>query len=130
MGSDCLTTDPALRAYTDRSKHSGLVGFGASITLDRFQWPTFVSGHLGPYSTVFVAEVLAIKRAAEVVQDDLVHHGRPEATKLKIFSDSQAALKALVSNQITSNYVLSNINALYSLSNYITVELFWIKAHV
>ena len=46
LGGDCLTTDPALRAYTDGSKHSGQVGFGASITLDRFQWPTFVSGHL------------------------------------------------------------------------------------
>ena len=49
---------------------------------------------------------------------------------MKIFSDSQAAIKALNSNVITSSTVKQTIESLNTVNQISHLEIFWIKAHI
>jgi hypothetical protein len=91
--------------YTDGSKTQSGTGSGFVIYHKKDCIKT-ISYSLNPETTVFQAEIHAIKSACKFLNqsDDI----RPKY--VKILSDSQAAIKALASNKITSTLVL---DALY-----------------
>lgn len=79
-------------------------------------------------STVFMAEVLALTRAAEMVVNfrDVMN-----IRYVKIHCDSQAALLAVNNRNIRSQTVLDAIRALNRVGELgISLTLVWIKAHV
>ena len=111
--------------YTDGSKTTDHVGCGFVIYKGRYEISSN-SVRLPDYCTVYQAEVMAIHLAAieatEVLDDTDVY--------IKLFSDSQAALKSINKNIITSKAVVNAIKALNGLgANRRRVELNWIKAH-
>jgi ribonuclease HI len=108
--------------YTDgsRTESTGLSGTGFFVTNDDKKF----SASLGKYATVFQSEVFAIKECAEYLNMlDL------RDKSISIFSDSQAALKALSRYEVKSSLVLSCIQALESLSGNNIVTLSWIPGH-
>ena len=75
---------------------------------------------------VYQAEVLAIKPAVR----KLLEIRKTEFKFIKIFSDSQAALRLLASWKIKSKLFFEIITALNFLTNCsLCVELVWVKAH-
>jgi ribonuclease HI len=107
--------------YTDGSKTT--TGTGAGIC--RLKPRAEASYSLGQYPTVFQAEVLAIQRAAEEIQKR-----GPGAQPIQIYSDSQAALKALSSDRVTSLTVRDCKAALSNLARRNQVTLTWIPGHM
>ena len=80
---------------------------------------------LGNYPTVFQAEVVAIEAACT----SLVSNGTRSKT-VRVFSDSQAALKALCSTRVSSKGVHSCRKAVESLARLGNdVKLIWIPGH-
>ena len=76
--------------------------------------------------TVYQAEVLAIKVATQKMLSIMT----PELKFVKIFSDSQAALRSLANWKIKSKLVYDTMETLNALANScLRVELVWIKAH-
>ena len=59
-------------------------------------------------ATVFQAEIMAIKMAMEALESNL----QPEDRYIKIFSDSQAAIRALNSSTVTSQLVKDTVKEL------------------
>ena len=106
--------------YTDGSKCEFGVGSAYRIVSQGTVYRQD-SYSLPSYTSVFQAEVHAIKKAAE----NLLM--LPSHLKIKFFVDSQAALKALVSNHITSSLVKSTLDCLYEILN--PIEFVWIKSH-
>jgi hypothetical protein len=79
---------------------------------------------LGGYTTVFQAEVYAIKAcAAENIDRNYRHRN------IYILSDSQAALKALDKHQINSKLVWDCYQTLIELANHNRVQLVWVPGH-
>ena len=108
--------------YTDGSKMNGRVGAGIHIlqtgrdTIDTcFRLPN--------YSTVYQAEVAAIREAALILQP-MTH-----LTNVKFFVDSQAALQSFLSDFITSELLHQAIMAV-NLIPATSVTLVWTKAHI
>ena len=108
--------------YTDGSKIDGLVGAGVlvirndrEIVADRFRLPDC--------ATVFQAELTAIREAAAVLQ------GLADLSSVKFFVDSQAALKTIQSDFITSKLALQTVVSINAISAS-RVELVWTKAHI
>ena len=111
--------------YTDGSKMDDQTGAGMAIfakgqemTNDRCRLPNG--------TTVFQAEVTAIKRAAErMTEIDRARNGY-----VKIFIDSQAAIAAVGNPRVTSRVVAEAIDKLNDLANFVkSVTLVWIPAH-
>jgi ribonuclease HI len=74
---------------------------------------------LGQYTTVFQAEVYAIKSCAVENLDRNIY----------ILSDSQAAIKALYKHQITSKLVWDCRQSLMQLARHNRVQLIWVPGH-
>ena len=111
--------------YTDGSRHSEQTGAGYVIYKGKGQ-VCEDSLRLPDHATVFQAEIAAVQAAAEAltrIQD----HG---ARSVKIFIDSQAALRALENPLIKSKTVANAVEALNNLATIVTkVTLVWIPAH-
>ena len=89
---------------------------------------TILGPRLPDSSTVFQAEIEAIKHACQYVIANLqdIH-----PKYIKILSDSQAAIQALNKPRITSKTVLATLEYMETLAlNVKHLNLVWIKAHV
>ena len=113
--------------YTDGSRIDGQCGAGYSI----YKYKTNIASNcanLPTTSTVFQAEIIGIKLACEELTK---MQGEINIKYVKIFSDSQAAVAALDSSEITSQAVKDAKNALNKLASTTKhTVLVWIKAHV
>jgi ribonuclease HI len=83
-----------------------------------------LSFSLGRYTTVFQAEVYAIKAC---VKENLDRNYRNR--NIYILSDSQVALKALDKHQINSKLVWDCYQTLIELANHNSVQLVWVPGH-
>ena len=108
--------------YTDGSKLNGKVGAGVfivrdgvAIVEDKFRLPDS--------STVYQAELTAIREAAAILAASV------DLTSVKFFVDSQAALRTLQMDTITSILALQTITVLNSISAD-SITFVWTKAHV
>ena len=114
-----------INIYTDGSKTEEHVGSGYVI----YHKGTEIiseSIRLEEEITVYQAEVLAIKVAAQ----KFLSIKTPDLKFVKIFSDSQAALKSLANWKVRSKLVYETMDTLNALARAcIRVELVWIKAH-
>ena len=81
--------------------------------------------YLGNTTTVFQAEVTAIKKSAEMLVNK-----KMESETITFFSDSQASLAALNKLTVKSDTVEKCLNALNALGKNNAVHLRWVKAHV
>ena len=104
------------------STHTGAVFVIYKYKVERYS----KVGRIKMENTVFQAEVLAIRKAAE----DYIQIKQTDEKNVKIFTDSQAALLALAKSTVTSKLVASTIDMLNILGKTIySLELCWIKAH-
>jgi ribonuclease HI len=78
----------------------------------------------GGYTTVFQAEVYAIKACAAENLDRNYRH-----RNIYILSDSEAALKALDKHQINSKLVWDCYQSLIELASHNRVQLVWVPGH-
>ncbi len=111
-----------INCYTDGSLTSRGAGAGAVTRSvneeDKFRIP------LGKTTTVFQAEMLAIL--------EVVNHLRRKETvgkTIRIYSDSQAALKALSNFRVTSKLTRDCLPALNTLGQSNRVRLTWVPGH-
>ena len=81
--------------------------------------------YLGNTTTVFQAEVTAIRKSAEMLVNKQM-----EKQTITFFSDSQASLAALNKLTVKSDTVDKCINALNDLGEKNRIHLRWVKAHV
>ena len=111
------------KVYTDGSKLNGRVGapFYAEYPNNSPKQAFF---HLGIYSTVFQAEVLAISEVAKNLLFDKMHN-----QSIVALVDSQAAIKALIKCTVTSITVLNCITNLNQLGKQNHVSIAWIPGH-
>ena len=93
-----------MTCYTDGSKINELVGAGIVVksNLQGFNLDHTEAFHLGQYSTVFQAEVLAIEK----VTTYLLGHSL-EGKKILINCDSKSAINAIDSTVIRNNSTLT-----------------------
>ena len=87
-----------------------------------FRGKTGLVFSLGAFATVFQAEVFTIMASIH----ESIARGYNGKT-IKIFTDSQAALKALVT--INSKLVLQCLGCLNELATYNSVQLVWVPGH-
>jgi ribonuclease HI len=117
-----------VKIYTDGSKLDDVAGAGLVVreTTDTGEEYTTqqATQYLGPWATVFQAEVTAIEMAGEVALAMQVN--KP----VVICSDSQAAIQAIGNPLIKSKGVLSANRSLQALGRKTRVTLRWIRAHV
>ena len=105
--------------YTDGSKiEKGLTGIGI------YGPNTSISESLGTWPTVFQAEIIAITKCA-----DIIINKTPKGMRIIIYSDSQAAIKALGSCQMDSKLVQECFNTLQKLSVRNKVTICWVPGH-
>ena len=109
-----------INVFTDGSKCEFGVGSAFRILRDNEIYKE-ESLTLPSFTTVFQAEIHAIFKAAEGL---LMLPGNLE---IKFFVDSQAALRALCANEVTSKLVKSALLSLYELVN--VKNFVWIKSH-
>ncbi|MEC8785004.1 MAG: ribonuclease H family protein, partial [Pseudomonadota bacterium] len=118
------TSDEYL-AFSDGSKSTaGQTGSGYVVYQHDVQKQT-KSFHLGKHTTVFQAEIYAILKVAEYL-DNLRLRGK----NITIHSDSQAAILALQNARVTSNLVHLTMYQLNNVAEQNTVTIVWVKAHV
>ena len=112
-----------VKVYTDGSKLDGRVGasFYAEYPNNSPKQAFF---HLGIYSTVFQAEVLAISEMAKNLLWEKMHN-----QSIVVLVDSQAAIKALIKCTVTSITVLNCIRNLNQLGKQNHVSIAWIPGH-
>ena len=108
--------------YTDGSKMGDNTGYGFGITQNETLLHSD-NGKLQSYNTVFQSEVLAIHKCCDVLAE-------MDTDNVTIFSDSQAALKSLVSLEVKSKTVKNCIDNLNRVGSFRSVQLKWVKAHV
>ena len=114
-----------INIYTDGSRTDEHTGAGFVIYTNNSE-AEFDSVRLPDYGTVFQGEMLAIKLAAERCYEKLA----PGTKYIKLFSDSQAALKSLNKPNVKSKLVAQTIAALNNLGRQVNrLQLSWIKAH-
>ena len=107
--------------YTDGSKLDDKVGSGVYIT-DK-SGTTSAKFRISDHATVYQAELFAIKQAAEMLRQ------RQDLTDVKIFVDSQAALRTFQSALIKSRLALETIESLNRVKHK-SLTFVWTKAHV
>ena len=83
---------------------------------------------MGTDATVFQAEMTAIHNAALAIRQ--MHDQEQLRGPVTIRSDSQAALRALDMNLVTTSLTAATMDALNSLAERTPVALEWVKAHV
>ena len=117
---ESILNQSTAKVYTDGSKLNGRVGadFYAEYPNNSPKQAFF---HLGIYSTVFQAEVLAISEVAMNLFLDKMHN-----QSIVALVDSQAAIKALIKCTVTSITVLNCIRNLNQLGkqNHVSIEGF------
>lgn len=106
--------------YTDGSKTDNGSGAGVYGLAPRSNW--FAS--LGKHTTVFQAEIHAIEIC---LRENL--RRRYVNKDITIFSDSQAAIKALACQQINSKVVWNCLQTLLTLAKHNRVTLAWVPGH-
>ena len=119
------TKDTNIQCYTDGSKNEkNETGCGFYIEK---QGKEIESGSLKlpKPTTVFQAEVMAITKAAEKLKERNIKN-----ENIKIWVDSQAAIKALQALKTNKKTVSSCITELNDLAKDNNVTVQWIKAHV
>ena len=105
------------------SKLNGRVGAGFYAEYPNNS-PKQAFFHLGIYSTVFQAEVLAISEVEKNLLLDKLHN-----QSIVLLVDSQAAIKALIKCTVTSITVLNCIRNLNQLGKQNHVSIAWIPGH-
>ena len=115
---ESILNQSTAKVYTDGSKLNGRVGaaFYAECPNNSPKQAFF---HLGIYSTVFQAEVLAISEVAKnLLLDKMLNQS------IVALVDSQAAIKALIKCTVTSITVLNCIRNLNQLGkqNHVSIE--------
>ena len=80
---------------------------------------------LRPYSTVFQAELQAIRLSCIHIREVV-----PQGEQITIMSDSQAAIKAQENPDTSSKLVRQTKVALNNLGKDYQINIQWIKAHV
>ena len=108
--------------YTDGSKMGGKVGAGVYIICGGVRVAE-ESYRLPDESTVYQAEMMAIREAASILATI------PNLTTVKVFVDSQAALRTFQSAYITSKLALQTILTLNTVKA-TSIVFVWTKAHV
>ena len=108
------------KIFTDGSKSNGRVGSAYIIFIgnQRIKSEGF---RLSDFSTVFQAEIYAIKQAALYVSVAGLNW------PIVFFVDSQASLQALKADRITSRVVYDTIRVLNDINT--VVDLVWVPAH-
>jgi ribonuclease HI len=114
------TNEDILNCFTDGSLNENGTGSGIYF-LDEDER---ISVPLNTHATVFQAECYAINKCASMLTDKSV-----ENKTINIYSDSQAALRALKNNLIMSKTVKETVGALKDLCTKNKVNLQWIPAH-
>ena len=94
--SKSVLNQNTVKVDTDGSKLDGRVGAGFYAEYQNNS-PKQAFFHLGIYSTVFQAEVLAISKVAKNLVLEKVHN-----QNIVVLVDSQAAIKALIKCSVTS----------------------------
>ena len=117
-----LVEEPEITLYTDGSKEEKVgagwaVCHGDNVVADE-------SVFLGTLTTVFQAEVIAIDRGLKWVNENC-----PDPTKIKIRTDSQAAMNAILSPITVSKVVKDCKGTIRAAQNSHKVELEWVKGH-
>lgn len=79
---------------------------------------------LGSHTTVFQAEIFAIKEVADVCREEGMMN-----KKIVICSDSQAAIAAIANPIVKSHLVEEGKQSLHALSERNTVEIVWVPGH-
>ena len=119
-------TESQINIFTDGSLTEEHAGSGYTIQY-RKREILADSIRLPLHTTVFQAEIIAINEACKAFS--LTR--KPNMQYIKIFSDFQAAVKALDSSQITSLLVKQTNGTLNALAGKVVrLELCWIKAHI
>ena len=120
---ESILNQSTAKVYTDGSKLNGRVAaaFYAEYPNNSPKQAFF---HLGIYSTVFHAEVLAISEVAKNLLLDKMHN-----QSIVALVDSQAAIKALIKCTVTSITVLNCIRNLNQLGKQNHVSIAWIPGH-
>ena len=106
--------------FTDGSKMVGGVGAGVYSGVLRIE----ESFRLHDECSIFQAEILAVKRAAELLRDRELPDSR-----VTLYVDSQAAIKALASCSVESKLVAECRSALREVGNRCSVCVCWIPGH-
>ncbi|CAF4921525.1 unnamed protein product [Pieris macdunnoughi] len=110
----------SLQIYTDGSKTEE--GVGAAISL----WKGDIEIksqklHLAHFCTVYQAELMALKRAAQLAV-------QRKETEVLIYSDSRSALDAVVGGR-SFDPLVTEIRELLIQHSEKNIKLFWVKAH-
>ena len=111
-----------IKCYTDGSRGKETTGSGYVIFLKDHSRASFTP--LGSYATVFQAEVNAIHLAASELTTL-----NSSAVRLDIFSDSQAALRALKNPWTRDQDVLQCQKDINNLAASVDVTLRWVPGH-
>ena len=117
---DPLLPEDALIWFTDGSRANSGTGSGIfGLRSNRsFSFP------LGKFAKVFQTEIYAILQCAcENIR--MTYKNK----RILIFSDSQAALKALGRPKVTSGLVAECLDALFALASMNEVTLIWVPGH-
>ena len=122
---DILSSVPpsTVQCFTDGSKMEDKVGAGYTI-LSNDVLINEESFHLGSYSTVFQAEVMAVSKAASYLLDKDYSN-----ETIIIYCDSKSALQAVDSCKIRSLTTLQAVSLLNRLGASNDLHLKWIPAH-
>ena len=103
LRSESVQNQNTVKVYTDGSKLDGRVGAGFYAEYPNNS-PKQAFFHLGIYSTVFLAEVLAILEVAKNLLLEKMH-----IQSIVVLIDNQAAIKALIKYNVTSITVFNSI---------------------
>ena len=120
---ESVLNQSTVKVYTDGSKLNGRVGAGFYAEYPN-NFPKQAFFHLGIYSTVFQAEVLAISEVAKNLLLDKMHN-----QSIVVLVDSQAGIKTLINCTVTSITVLNCIRNLNQLGKQNHVSIAWITGH-
>ncbi|XP_048006780.1 uncharacterized protein LOC125242117 [Leguminivora glycinivorella] len=113
---------PTTICFTDGSRRSSTKLAGAGIVIPKLGEK--VSIPLGRYTSVFQAEVCAIARCARILKESDKQDGA-----VVIYTDSQAALKALKRTSVTSSLVRECREELNSIGKHRSVTVAWVPGH-
>lgn len=109
----------AVKWYTDGSRTSEGTGAGVEGPRANIKIP------MGKHPSIFQAEVEAISNCAQINLERGYRN-----VDIAILSDSQAALRALSSDKISSKLIWECVGKLQELGRHNKVNLYWVPGHV
>ena len=126
QGQQHTEDNDAITIYTDGSKNEkGHTGIGAYTNSNGLTNQINISERLPDHNTVFQAEVTAIRRVAEELNDMEIRN-----QKIHIRSDSGASIKALGKHTANTKTIKQCNNELNKLAQHNQVTIKWVKAHI